>query len=91
MTTHTCEHSGITFPVKDGWIKVEDRLPDLDKPVLSLINFSESNEIEICLLDSRNKRWRIKNLTKESKALLWVGLINGSITHWQPLPEPPKE
>ena len=34
MTKYTCEHSGIEFQTKDGWINVKNRLPEDDREVL---------------------------------------------------------
>ena len=62
----------------DKWISVKDRLPALKTNVL----FFNGGRVE-CGYYSRNKKW-------------WIGnggdfeIGDASITHWQPLPEPPQ-
>lgn len=65
---------------QSAWISVEDKLPELNKEVLvawtdGVIGFAS----------------RIKSECKEER---WnwdiAALFDETITHWQPLPEPPK-
>jgi hypothetical protein len=73
--------NGITF-AKDtnvpSWIPVSERLPDNLETVLCYTNFQEVR------LWQWNERWNS-----------WIGLIadygKNVVTHWMPLPEPPKE
>lgn len=85
MTTHTCEHSGITFPVKDAWISVRDKMPEHDQFVLA----SNKNGIMAVLrCDLHRNGYEIIDYVFMNLSL--TRQITG-ITHWQPLPEPPKE
>lgn len=64
------------------WISVKDRLPD--KEDLFLISYGESREITIGLWNFRNNRF-------EETEIEWFGYEITGVTHWMPLPEPPKE
>ena len=59
------------------WISVEERLPKHGAMVLC------------------NTRDYIEVLQWDEKAMLWFGMrtinVKGFVTHWMPLPEPPKE
>ena len=57
------------------WISVKDRLPDDEENVLAFV----FGEAEVCCL--KNGVWRNE----------WMKFYDGDITHWMPLPEPPKE
>jgi hypothetical protein len=65
------------------WISVKDRLPEFDKTVLvflkgfSACGFSIKDSIKPGVL-SIDRGWLVDNF------------MVGNITHWQPLPEPPK-
>ena len=63
----------------NGWISVNDRLPEERKDVLCLFQDKEGerNRVEISWIDS------VRCFMYED--------IFGKVTHWQPLPEPPKE
>jgi hypothetical protein len=59
----------------NGWISIEDRLPELFENVLTI--------------DSEGKifiNW-LEEITENKSYFAYGG---GSVTHWQPLPEPPK-
>lgn len=62
------------------WISVEERLPEVDTNVL-VITANGSFKVARC------------NLYKNGTLVLWAtndGLGERAITHWMPLPEPPK-
>lgn len=59
-----------------GWISVKDRLPRVFKNVLTI--------------DSKGKI-RINWLENIIGMKGYFAYDSGSVTHWQPLPEPPKE
>ena len=65
-------------PTVSGWIRVKDRLPENDNPVLTW--------------ESQGFAY-VDNYRKEEKWRKWqIGdCYGGIITHWMPLPEPPKE
>lgn len=60
------------------WIRVEDRLPELGVPVLVFMSY---NKIDVCKQDGEGN-WR-QDVREEH--------TNGSVTHWMPLPSPPKQ
>ena len=70
-------------PVKQGWISVKDGLPEIDQKVLV---YDAGDETEI----------HVYHLREDLDGLYWddeggwaVDFEN--VTHWMPLPEPPKE
>lgn len=63
-------------PTIGGWISVKDRLPGIDVNVLI---FSKRYGIQKGCYDMNV--WCVSG---------W-GVMDGPITHWMPLPEPPKE
>lgn len=62
------------------WISTKDRLPDEDKEVLVAYWFLPNNG---------DPSWIIE--TGRYLAGKWVQLEGYDVTHWMPLPEPPKE
>lgn len=60
------------------WISVEDRLPKPDKNVLTLKN---RKRVRIGYYSEDCEEWVINNMVAYDEC----------ITHWMPLPEPPKE
>lgn len=60
----------------NNWISVKDKLPEDDEYVLIYHNGSKA--IKISWYSSFNEKWM-------------MDYNNIHITHWQPLPEPPKE
>ena len=69
------------------WISVEDELPNEEQLVLLLckngamfVGYEKYNSYE------QEPRWRIKTALNSTKLL-----NKGRVTHWMPLPEPPKE
>jgi hypothetical protein len=79
-------------PASDSpaWIRIEDSLPNELRFVLLVIGFDESDIKQVVHhgyylgAGSWSIMGSIKTKTKEA------GLISG-VTHWMPLPEPPKE
>jgi hypothetical protein len=63
------------------WVSVEDRLPDVDNDYLCAIQKSKSKYVTIRSYSQKRK---------------WYGISFGyyysqpNVTHWMPLPEPPK-
>lgn len=67
------------------WIPVTERLPDIGKDVLVMVHWRDYSEDMMCYGRKYKTRW-----------YLWNGelgeLLKGfDITHWMPLPDPPKE
>lgn len=60
-----------------NWISIKDRLPSDREKVL----VTDGMQICIAFIQSLNKRFTQINT--------WDDWIHESITHWQPLPEPP--
>lgn len=71
---------------QQGWVSVEERLPDVGKKlgesdyILCLTEFSE----QVVCWYNRNNEWIVANYKADSLPLV------PQITHWQPLPSPPK-
>lgn len=69
---------------KPRWIPVTERLPQEWWPVLGLIQFCDKEEppAQQVLWYLGNGHWRET----------WKGnMVESDVTHWMPLPEPPKE
>ncbi len=83
MSNYKCEHSGIEFETNDGWEKVIDRIPKMDKKILVYVNgsFDIGSPIKICDDDHSDV------------AYMWMlmGDSEGKVTHWRELPEPPND
>lgn len=62
----------------DGWISVEDRLPEVNQMVD--IYYKEDSFFK-----------RITNIVYERDGFIGFKKQEGSVTHWMPLPKPPKE
>ena len=63
------------------WISVEDRLPEIDQEVLIRTN---EGLYDIAQFTGADRFW-----TLERNPSAWVTATG--VTHWMPLPEPPKE
>ena len=76
-----CKSCWKTQLVTHKWIPVSERLPEADKNVL------------VCTIHGSFKVARC-NFYKNGTEVSWAtndGLGERAITHWMPLPEPPKE
>ena len=90
MTKHEATELAYKKGYEDGkpkWISVKDRLPEDEELVLILYKngamFVGYCGKQYCDFE---RRWRIKTALNSTK------LLNlGRVTHWMPLPEPPKE
>ena len=77
--------SNKTKKLTDGWISVEDRLPEIGKNVLVYDCFSELEQIP-----------ELSMSTAHYDGMVWRDYLSNrhiyseEITHWQPLPSPPK-
>lgn len=71
-------------PVSDGveWISVEDRLPEIRKPVVIFTEYGRQATAYIINHSEPTYGW-----------IDWMRPQHsyGSVTHWMPLPEPPKQ
>ena len=86
--------NGVTF-AKDinvpSWIPVTERLPEDDLP-----NDSKVRQIKVFVAYKTNGRWvtrtqiRAKGYWHSNDKWEWIKGTD-PITHWMPLPEPPKE
>lgn len=70
----------------DHWIRVADRLPEDDMFVLAIVSGKPTKNITFvgayCFAEYSDGGWIIEEY------LEWE---NPTVTHWAPLPEPPKE
>lgn len=67
-------------PVK--WISVKDRLPEIGKSVLIYYPYWDGDEIQVAKLEYDEMMFDV------------CGEFNirvGAVTHWMPLPKPPKD
>ena len=75
------------------WISVKDRLPDVDKTEskfesVTVIAFVPKDRVRPMLYE----RAYVRGKTVRRWKWIWYRLYDGDeITHWMPLPEPPKE
>lgn len=83
------------IPESDGWISVKDRLPE---ERINPLTQDFQNVICFCDFGGEPKRTDIRvygfgKRAWENKPHFWHGqqIMDGVITHWMPLPEPPKE
>lgn len=67
------------------WIPVTDRFPEEDVSVLVLCK-NHAMFVGFYRVYSQEGRWHTKTALNSSKLL-----NKGRVTHWMPLPEPPKE
>ena len=71
----------IEVPNNGGWISVQDRLPDNGQDVLAYLNDGEETRVAPC--NYANGVW--------FDCVMNCVVTLHHITHWMPLPEPPKE
>lgn len=75
------------------WIKCEERLPEVDKVVICCCTETSFEDVWVGWLHDLNgySRKRARKPEKYPVSLLWMkeGGHTG-VTHWMPLPEPPK-
>ena len=76
IADHLIAH-GVTV---QEWISVKDRLPEADVAVLARCFYHESWRTLVCHTSKRNAGKWYTNVAGQ-----WV-----QVTHWMPLPEPPK-
>lgn len=78
-----------------GWISVKDRLPELGEQVLLIAYGWSDTTIYLGRLEhmSSETSWLTGITSKESEWRIqgWSYLKEPLVTHWMPLPEPPKE
>ena len=77
------------------WISVEDRLPDLYEFVLVLADNPRTNEpkpVAIARIVSEHEIWDLLGyLEVGAYRDIEYSMSRFDITHWMPLPEPPKK
>jgi hypothetical protein len=71
----------VEAPTVGGWVSVKDRKPDNGQDVLAYIDDYEESRITACNYD--NGVWY--------DCVMNCKIVIPNITHWMPLPEPPKE
>lgn len=67
----------------DKWISVEERVPDVNQPIMICTFGKYVEEGKYCGCDSYHAVWK----TCANPGTYW----DDEVTHWMPLPEPPKE
>lgn len=91
-----CERITADYMVANGvtiqkWIPVTKRLPEDDLP-----KNSKAKQIKVLVAYMRNGNWVVRsNLRKKGRWWgepdRWDWSVPDPITHWMPLPQPPKE
>lgn len=66
----------------DRWISVEERLPEEYGPVICCSEYSGYKEVQMLVY---NPKYKLFNVSCDSIECAI------SVTHWMPLPEPPKK
>ncbi len=70
-------------PSLTGWISVEERLPENERPVLTFVGYEESMigfiTVSSYFCFDRNPHWQWDGLVRDEQRVLY----------WMPLPEPP--
>jgi len=69
------------------WIKCEDRLPPIDIPVL-VARFDNRTKVRMYFIEILVRFSSCWVDTQDNKP---INPKYGYVTHWMPLPEPPKE
>lgn len=90
-----CDHCGARWGLGDNqWISVEDRLPPDDEDVL--VYHQQDSHISVGFFEKDNVQWYIESDgnkfytdTGWETEIPWAQ--KGRVTHWMPLPKPPKE
>ena len=65
------------------WISVKERLPESQADVLVVAFWHEHRQTMIGWHSDMGKKWRVVTSHGEREP--------GGVTHWMPLPDPPKE
>ena len=89
------KHSANVGKMLPEWISVKDRLPDPSTDVLLIAHGWKGRSVYIGRLDKVEscKSW-LTGLTNKASDWTICGfsyLVEPIVTHWMPLPEPPKE
>lgn len=90
MNIHDATEEAYKKGIEDGkpkWIPVTERLPE-DETLVLILCKNGAMFVGYCGKQyvDKERRWHIKTALNSTK------LLNlGRVTHWMPLPEPPKE
>jgi len=68
--------------MKDNWISVDSRLPDIREPVQIVTDYGK--QATAYLYDKKNPSYGWLDWMRPQHSY-------GSVTHWQPLPKAPKK
>lgn len=66
----------------DRWISVKDRLPEIGKSVLIYYPYWDGDEIQVARLEYDEMTFDVCGE---------FNIMVEAVTHWKPLPEPPKD
>ena len=79
-------------PSAPRWINVKDELPELDEKVVVYATGRVDKRDYVYAMTSRMSRYLFNSIYDEAWRSPWGEFFkNYEITHWMPLPEPPKE
>ncbi len=79
VTDTICDEEAVEAEPK--WISVKERLPEANEDVAIIYRMGDCTYLRIGWLRKTEMRWMQAGL----------GVIEGTVTHWMPLPEPPKD
>ncbi len=80
-------HANLKQPENNGWISVEERLPSIDEDDV----FNKEHKIsKPCLVWEGDTHYFGVYHHVQDSWVVYGRLGNINVTHWQPLPEPPK-
>jgi hypothetical protein len=71
--------------MENKWTSVKDKLPkEAEDVLINYIGWDENNSTIIAWLDTDNNTW-------EAEVFDGAKMRQKDVTHWMPLPKPPKE
>ena len=77
------------FPTTSGWISVNDRLPDTYKAVITYDKYNGIKETGLLKASPYVSGVKENWVLRASPCISWSQGFH--VTHWMPMPEPPKE
>ena len=85
------QYSPSVSAMEDGWVKVEDKLPEPHKCVVGW--HSKQLMPVVCFIQNgiKTNYWSLVTGCFYTDGMETIQSVTGSITHWHPLPPPPSK